>query len=189
MSNGPENNAHDEAPAVETPIRPARKKSKPSAARWVALGGLLVAIALIGSTLKGNALVYSKYVDEVMAPNEARRWVGRTLRVEGLVVPSSIENRPGTNEYRFRVSRNHAVMPVHYRGLAPDTFRDCAGVTVRGVLGDDGVFTADELVAKCPSRYEAATVVNGECVMGMSPERNGAAPAIPQGMNVGNAPR
>jgi cytochrome c-type biogenesis protein CcmE len=152
--------------------------------KWIALALLAATIVGIASTVRGSAVQYSKYVDEVMAPGEARRWVGRTLRVEGLVVPASIENRPGTNEFRFRVSRNRAVMPVQYRGIVPDTFRDCAGVTVRGELGEDGTFRADEVIAKCPSRYEAATVVNGECVIGMSPERvpNGAplAPLAPR---------
>ena len=183
MSTEPETVSHDEAPGgVEAPVRTPRKRAKKkSMARWVALGGLLVAIALIGSTLKGSALVYSKYVDEIMAPGVARHWVGQTLRVEGLVVPSSIENRPGTTEYRFRVTRNHAVMPVVYRGIVPDTFADCAGVTVRGSLDERGLFTADEVVAKCPSRYEAATVVNGECIMGMTPDRDGGA-GIPRPM-------
>lgn len=177
MSTEPEIDPHDDAPAgVETPVRSARKREKkPSYGRWAALGLLVVAIALIGSTLRGTAVQYSKYVDEVMAPGEARHWVGRTLRVEGLVAPGSIESRPGTSEYRFRVARNRAEMPVHYRGIVPDTFRDCAGVTVRGVLQSDGRFLADEIVAKCPSKYEAATVVNGECIVGgtVSPSQSG----------------
>lgn len=183
MSTEPELDPHDEAPSgVETPVRSARKRDKkPSYGRWVALGLLVVAIGLIGSTLRGTAVQYSKYVDEVMAPGEARHWVGRTLRVEGLVAPGSIESRPGTSEYRFRVARNHAEMPVHYRGIVPDTFRDCAGVTVRGELTESGTFNADEIIAKCPSRYEAATVVNGQCVVGMTPERGANGQPLPQG--------
>lgn len=129
--------------------------------------GLL--IVLIGSTVRGTAFVYSKYVDEIVRPAERARWVGRTVRVEGLVAPASISHRPGTREFRFRVARNEAVLPVEYSGIVPDTFRDCAGVTVRGVLGNDGVFRADEIVAKCPSKYEAAQVVNGQCVVGAAP--------------------
>ncbi len=176
----------DEAPpeGVEAKARPTPRGGSRSWAKWVALGFLGVAIAMVASTVRGTAFVYSKYVDEIMAPGEARRWVGRTVRVEGLVVPASIENRPGTSEYRFRVSRNRAVLPVRYAGVVPDTFRDCAGVTVRGQLGEDGTFVADEIVAKCPSRYEAATVVNGECIIGMSPERGGSgAPPVPAPLN------
>lgn len=159
--------------SLAPPPVPARKGRARKGARWRwgALGGLLVLIGLVASTVRGSAIVYSKYVDEIMAPGQRTVWTGRTVRVEGLVAPGSIESRPGTNEYRFRVTRNDAVMQVAYRGVVPDTFRDCAGVTVRGRLDAQGLFTADELIAKCPSRYEAATVVNGQCVIGVSPER------------------
>ncbi|MBI5512562.1 MAG: cytochrome c maturation protein CcmE [Deltaproteobacteria bacterium] len=150
------------APPVVT-VR-ARKKNL---ARWVVLGALAVVIALVASTMRGSAFVYSKYVDEVVQnPSERARWTGRMLRVEGLVAAGSIEHRPGTRAFRFRVERNHASLAVYYQGIVPDTFRDCAGVTVRGVLQPDGTFNAEEIVAKCPSKYEAATVVNGECVVG-----------------------
>ena len=77
-------------------------------------------------------------------------------------------------EWRFTIERDGHEMPVEFpRCVVPDTFRDCAGVTVRGVLGQDGVFRSDEIVAKCPSKYEAATVVNGECIVGMAPEAPG----------------
>lgn len=157
---------------VQGPSTPGSAPRKPRAGgygKWVALGVIAALIALIASTVKGSAFVYSKYVDEIVRPTERARWVGRTVRVEGLVAPNSIQHRPGTREFRFRVSRNDAVLPVEYSGIVPDTFRDCAGVTVRGVLGSNGVFRADEIIAKCPSKYEAATVVNGQCVVGAAP--------------------
>lgn len=160
-------------PAVAAPRRTQRRGGY---AKYVFLAFLALAIAMIGSTFRGSAMVYSKYVDEVTRPAERARWVGRTLRIEGLVVPGSIEHRPGTRDFRFRVTRNHAEIPVTYSGLVPDTFTNCAGVTVRGVLGRDGLFRSDEIVAKCPSKYEAATVVNGECVVGMAPEAPGRRP-------------
>lgn len=167
--------------AATAPVSKARAK-RGAWGRWAAVGTLFVLIGLVASTVRGSAVVYSKYVDEIMAPGQRTAWTGRTVRVEGLVAPGSIESRPGTTDYRFRVTRNRAVMQVAYRGVVPDTFRDCAGVTVRGQLDERGLFTADELIAKCPSRYEAATVVNGECIVGMSPERGpggGAAPSAP----------
>lgn len=156
------------SPAPTTAPRAPRKRPR-KYGRWIALAILLALIAVIGSTVRGSAFVYSKYVDEVASPAERARWVGRTVRIEGLVAPDSIEHRPGTRVFRFRVTRNDAVIPVQYSGIVPDTFRDCAGVTVRGVLQRDGLFMADEIVAKCPSKYEAATVVNGRCVVGVAP--------------------
>ncbi len=167
MSDDPKTPLPTETVAPVAAPRPRRKRAY---SRYLILVGLAGVIAMIASTFRGSAMVYSKYVDEVTRPAERARWIGRTLRVEGLVVPASIEHRPGTRDFRFRVSRNHAELAVTYSGIVPDTFRDCAGVTVRGVLGQDGVFRSDEIVAKCPSKYEAATVVNGECIVGMAPE-------------------
>lgn len=161
-------NDNANAPPARTPTKAPMRRRR-NYGPWIGLAVVAGLIAVIGSTVRGSAFVYSKYVDEVVQPAERARWVGRTVRIEGLVAPSSIEHRPGTREFRFRVTRNEAVLPVTYAGIVPDTFRDCAGVTVRGVLGQDGVFRADEIVAKCPSKYEAATVVNGRCVVGVAP--------------------
>jgi cytochrome c-type biogenesis protein CcmE len=126
--------------------------------RWIGLGLLAVIIALVASTVRPGrgALVYSKYVDEVLA--EPQRYVGTELRVEGLVQAGTVENHDGSREYRFRIERNSRSMPVHYVGIIPDTFREGIGVTVRGRLGADGQFEAREVVAKCPSKYEMQAV-------------------------------
>jgi cytochrome c-type biogenesis protein CcmE len=49
-------------------------------------------------------------------------------------------------------------MLVAYHGIIPDTFVDDAAVVVEGQLQDDGTFRAHTLLAKCPSKYEAAEV-------------------------------
>ncbi len=166
--------ARPEAPPVTVATAPRKPGRKRPLGTWIALGVLALLIAVVASTMKGSAFVYSKYVDEILP--EASHWVGRTVRIEGLVAPGSIENRPGASEYRFRVTRNHAEILVHYTGIVPDTFRDCSGVTVRGVLGRDRVFEANEIIAKCPSKYEAATVVNGQCIVGTAPPAGHTAP-------------
>lgn len=159
-------------PQAPPPVSARSARKRPGRyGRWVALAVIAGLIAVIGSTVRGSAFVYSKYVDEVASPEQRARWIGRTVRIEGLVAPSSIEHRPGTRVFRFRVTRNEAVIPVQYSGIVPDTFRDCAGVTVRGALQPDGLFMADEIIAKCPSKYEAATVINGRCVVGVAPAR------------------
>jgi cytochrome c-type biogenesis protein CcmE len=137
--------------AYAAPAAAARRK-KFRAGRWIGLGMLAVVIALVASTIRQGSFTYSKYVDEVLA--NPRRFAGMEIRVEGVVLPGSIESQPGSRDLRFRIERNQRSMPVQYTGVVPDTFRDGIGVTVRGRLGAGGVFTANELVAKCPSRYE-----------------------------------
>ncbi len=50
---------------------------------------------------------------------------------------------------------------VRYTGIVPDNFKDDAEVIVTGTLGSDGVFTGTEVLAKCPSKYEAEEKNNG----------------------------
>ena len=52
--------------------------------------------------------------------------------------------------------KSQAVLPVDFTGIIPDTFVDDADVVVEGKRRDDGVFEATTLLAKCPSKYEAA---------------------------------
>lgn len=164
-----------DSPLLDTPAvtpRAARPRKK-SPARFIVPVLLVAIIALVASTMRAGqgALVYSKYVDEVLvAPG---RFVGQDLRVEGTVTAGSVQNTSGSREFRFRVERNNREMPVHYTGIVPDTFREGIGVTVRGRLGADGTFEAREVVAKCPSKYEMqAARARGESMpSGMLPVR------------------
>lgn len=100
----------------------------------------------------GEQMVYAKYVDELV--RDQRELRDRTVRLEGMVDEGSIENRPGTLEYRFRLSKGGKTLPVHYTGIVPDTFREGIGVVAQGRLNTRGVFVADQVIAKCPSKYE-----------------------------------
>ena len=138
------------APSATAPS--ARRKASP--ARFLIPVLLIAIVALVASTMRAGqgALVYSKYVDEVLVT--PARFVGQDLRVEGTVTAGSVVNAAGSREFRFRIERNTRELPVHYSGIVPDTFREGIGVTVRGRLGADGTFEAREVVAKCPSKYE-----------------------------------
>jgi cytochrome c-type biogenesis protein CcmE len=139
---------------------------------------ILVSVAIVGGSLAyllsqsfGEQLVYSKYVDELLAHRS--EYLGRTVRVEGLVEDGSIENRPGTLDYRFRITKAGRSLQVRYSGIMPDTFREGGGVVAQGRLGRSDVFVADQVMAKCPSKYEMAA----KRAQGV------AAPhAVPQGM-------
>ena len=158
----------------------ARRGSGKKYGRWIGLGLLAGVIALVASTVRPGrgAFVYSKYVDEVMA--DSQRFIGTDIRVEGVVEAGTVENRAGSSEYRFHIERNHRSMAVFYSGIVPDTFREGIGVTVRGRLARDGLFTAREVVAKCPSKYEMqAAQARGQTMPGGIPNALGAPPARP----------
>jgi len=77
------------------------------------------------------------------------------LRVAGNVQPGSIHSR-GTNA-DFVLVENGQLLNVSYKGAEPppDTFKDNAQALVQGEYGKDGVFHANQIQAKCASKYKA----------------------------------
>ena len=120
------------------------------------IGGLatVVVVLLFGSSAD-EAFVYSKLVHEVVAhPDQFR---DRELRVEGDLKTGSIRFREDPCEWRFVIQKQGLEMPVSYpQCVVPDTFRDGMGisVTVQGHLQSDGGFLANQVVPRCPSKYE-----------------------------------
>ena len=78
------------------------------------------------------------------------------FRVNGKVTMGSIERLPTGLDVRFEITDGRTSVPVAYHGVIPDTFVEDAAVVVTGNLESDGTFVAHELLAKCPSKYEAA---------------------------------
>jgi cytochrome c-type biogenesis protein CcmE len=111
-----------------------------------------VAYMIVTTVSSGEALVYYKHVDEVMADPAA--WTGRTLQLHGNVVQGTIVKREGSLDFKFALHRGGRWMEVAYSGLVPDSFRDCAELVVKGELQSSGTFSAHELSAKCPSKYD-----------------------------------
>ena len=145
------------------------------------LGGVLILAAvvyLIASSTKASA-EYFMTVDELKA--EGTGAVGKSVRLSGAVIGDSIQYDASALTLTFEVaqvpgdnaqieaqgglaavlhqavidpSRQH--MKAVYVGPKPDLLRDEAQAIMTGKLGDDGVFHADELLLKCPTRYEQA---------------------------------
>ena len=78
---------------------------------------------------------------------------GRAFRLGGLVTTGSLQRTPGSIEINFVVTDNAQSIPVRYAGLLPDLFREGQGVIAHGKLGEDGVFVADEVLAKHDENY------------------------------------
>ena len=78
------------------------------------------------------------------------------FRVNGRVVEGSIVRETTGEDVRFVMSDGVTELAVYYHGVIPDTFVDDAEVVVEGSLQTDRVFNAHTMLAKCPSKYEAA---------------------------------
>jgi cytochrome c-type biogenesis protein CcmE len=113
-----------------------------------ALGGLMY-------TSLAEGTEYYKHVEEVMVDPSA--WQGKKLQLRGYVVGKSIMQKPGTLEYAFQVESKGKVVNARYTGIVPDTFKDGSEVVIKGRLdGDRFLVAANGVMAKCPSKYEAA---------------------------------
>jgi cytochrome c-type biogenesis protein CcmE len=145
------------------------------------IGGLLILAAviyLIVSSTQASA-EYFMTVDEVHA--EGKNAIGKTLRVSGAVIGDTIQYDPQTLTLTFEVAHvtgdnneieaqgglaevlHQAVtdptrsrLKVIYNGVKPDLLKNEAQAIMTGTLDADGVFHAEELLLKCPTRYEEA---------------------------------
>ncbi|KAF0107740.1 MAG: hypothetical protein FD146_1371 [Anaerolineaceae bacterium] len=145
------------------------------------VGGIFILAAvvyLIFASMNENAEFFMT-VDELQA--RSQEVVGRNLRISGAVVGSTIQYDPQTLALSFEIANVpgdnaeieaqgglaavlHAAVvdpartriTVVYYGARPDLLRDEAQAVVTGHLGEDGVFYADEILLKCPTKYEQA---------------------------------
>ena len=76
---------------------------------------------------------------------------GEAIRLGGMVVKGSLKTERGT-DVRFAVSDGPASVPVDYRGILPDLFREGSGMVAEGRM-ERGRFVADTILAKHDERY------------------------------------
>ena len=142
------------------------------------IGGTLMLVAiilLVITSLKGNAQYYLT-VEELVSGVTAQQ---ENVRVSGVVLGDSIQydpqnqtlsftiaNIPGDNKeieklgglaevlHNAALDQETPRLDVVYHGVKPDLLKNEAQAILTGSIGDDGVFYAEELLLKCPSRYE-----------------------------------
>ena len=127
-------------------MKPRHKRLIAIAVGVAALG---VAAALVLSAFQSN-LVFL-FTPSQVAANEAPQ--GRAFRIGGLVTPGSVKRQPDGVTVQFVVTDTAKNIPVVYRGILPDLFREGKGVVAQGQLGPDGVFRASEVLAKHDENY------------------------------------
>ncbi|MBV6415742.1 MAG: Cytochrome c-type biogenesis protein CcmE [Steroidobacteraceae bacterium] len=125
----------------------------PRRRRLVLVLGIVAGVAIAG------ALALQAFRENVMfffdptqiANGEAPS--GERFRLGGMVEKGSVVRQPGSLDVQFVVTDFQRTVPVRYRGVLPDLFREGQGVVAHGRLGPDGVFTADEVLAKHDENY------------------------------------
>ena len=120
---------------------------------WLLLGlsALGAATALVMNAFQSNLVFF--FSPSQVAAKEAP--VGRSFRVGGLVQEGSVVREPQGLTVRFVVTDTAQTVPVSYTGLLPDLFNEGKGVVAQGRLGADGLFRADQVLAKHDENYMA----------------------------------
>ena len=84
----------------------------------------------------------------------------KAMRLGGMVVKGSLRRDPDGLTVRFTVSDLKAETPVVFRGITPDLFKEGNGVVAEGRLQPDGLFVADNILAKHDERYMPPQLAN-----------------------------
>lgn len=148
--------------------------------KFIIGGGLLLiaVVFMVISATKATAEFFMTVRELQESQTDLR---GQNLRVSGAVLGESITYDSGTGELRFIIAHipgddaqiraagglsevlhqavtdpNNPRLLVSYQGSPPDMLRDEAQAILTGTLEADGLFVAEALLLKCPSKYEEA---------------------------------
>lgn len=135
-----------------------------SSSKKILVASIVIIAAVLYLAISGARDSKSYYCTIGELQNMGKKAYSRNIRVAGNVKPGSIQ-RVGTHA-NFILLELGKELPVKYDGSEPppDTFKDDAQALAMGHLGRDGVFQANQLQAKCASKY--------------APVKNGAKPAV-----------
>ncbi|MNM77864.1 Cytochrome c-type biogenesis protein CcmE [compost metagenome] len=128
-------------------MNPQRKK------RLLLIVGLLVgvgvAVAFALSALQQNINLF--YTPTQIATGEAP--LDTRIRAGGMVEKGSVQRSADSLDVRFVVTDFNKSVPITYRGILPDLFREGQGIVALGKLNAEGVVVADEVLAKHDEKY------------------------------------
>jgi cytochrome c-type biogenesis protein CcmE len=154
---------------------------KPRQKRFVfivaAVAILAVAVGLVLNALNNNVSLY--FTPTQVFNNEVPQ--GRSFRIGGLVEQGSVKREQTGITVNFVITDQHKSIPVIYKGILPDLFKEGKGVVAQGKIGADGVMHADEVLAKHDENYmppEAADALKkGEAANAAAANQAPATPA------------
>jgi cytochrome c-type biogenesis protein CcmE len=128
-------------------MHPKRKKRLYLIALMVTGVGIGIALAL--NAFNDNLMFFYSPAEVVagQAPS------GHPIRVGGLVTEGSVQRQQDGLTVHFDITDNAETVTIQYTGILPDLFREGQGIVARGKLDVDGIFVADEVLAKHDENY------------------------------------
>jgi cytochrome c-type biogenesis protein CcmE len=124
------------------------------------LAGVAISATLALRAFQENLLYFFSPTQVVdgEAPTE------RSFRIGGLVLEESVKRQPGSLTVDFVVTDFVNSVPVQYSRVLPDLFQEGKGVVARGSLTPEGLFLAEEVLAKHDENYMAPEVAEALAV-------------------------
>ena len=143
-------------PEIRPPAPRRRRMRWSFVVAGVAIAGAILYLVLANT---GATAEYYMTISQLRACSSCS---SRTVRVSGFVLANTIVKNTSTQVVRFAITDAKATaMPVTYSGVVPDIFQSGAQVVVEGRLESNGVFSAENLLTKCPSKFQAASAPPG----------------------------
>ncbi len=113
------------------------------------LAALGLTVTMILTALKTNVAFFLSPTE--VAAKQAPQ--GKTIRIGGLVENGSFKHESDGLTMRFAITDTANRIPVVYKGITPDLFKEGRGCVAEGHVGPDGVFYADKIMAKHDENY------------------------------------
>lgn len=122
---------------------------------------VLAGMVLLGGAAGLVLAAFNENINYFYSPSElASAPLGRPIRLGGLVEEGSVQKQADGLTVTFRITDLAESVPVTYKGLLPDLFREGQSVITEGALGAGGIFVAREVLAKHDETYMPPEVVD-----------------------------
>lgn len=127
-------------------MKPRHKKMAIIALSVFALTGAAI---LVLNVFQSNLVFF--FSPSQVAAKEAP--IGKSFRIGGLVEEGSVKRQGNTTTVNFAITDTAETIKVAYTGILPDLFKEGKGVVAQGKIASDGIFYADEVLAKHDENY------------------------------------
>jgi len=128
--------------------------------RRLPLSFILAGIAILGAVVYlvfANTQASAAYYMTVSELHHCTTCTAQSVRVAGIVQAGSVTRNDSQEQIAFTIDDGKQTLPIIYSGVVPDIFRPGIQVVVEGHYTGQGPFKAQTLLAKCPSKFQAAT--------------------------------
>ena len=115
----------------------------------VMLAGVFIAVGFAIFAFQQNLMFYFTPTDVA----EGKAPTNKLFRMGGMVVDNSVVKSNESVEVRFDLTDYKSKITVKFDDILPDLFREGQGIVAKGKLNEQGVFVAEEVLAKHDENY------------------------------------